>query len=32
LNGRLSRLEGRFEEMSRWSKDLMEALVRRPAA
>jgi hypothetical protein len=32
LAERVSRLEGRFEEMSRWSKDIVEALVRRPAA
>jgi ABC-type multidrug transport system fused ATPase/permease subunit len=32
LNERLSRLEARFDEMSRWSKDLLEALVRRSAA
>jgi DNA-binding transcriptional regulator GbsR (MarR family) len=29
---RLSRLEGRFDEMSHWTKDLVEALVHRPAA
>ncbi|HLQ31384.1 MAG TPA: hypothetical protein VK457_01740 [Chloroflexota bacterium] len=28
----VSRLAGRFEEMSRWSKDIVEALVHRTAA
>ncbi|MFI5266238.1 MAG: hypothetical protein ACHQ7M_02560 [Chloroflexota bacterium] len=32
VSGWLSPLEGHFEEMGRWSKDLVEALVRRPAA
>ena len=32
LNERLSRLEGRFEEMRAWSQQIVDALVRRPAA
>ncbi|MDE3076059.1 MAG: hypothetical protein KGJ86_11575 [Chloroflexota bacterium] len=32
LAQRVSRLDGAFDEMKRWTKDLVEAVLHRPAA